>query len=394
MEAGPDVAPTAEHVTRIDSEGRAIFIVGTAHVSPRSVTEVTRVITQLRPDTVCVELDQARYEALIDDSRFRRLDLFQIIREKRVLFLLASLALSSYQRRIGERMGVRPGAELLAAVEAARSVGAELVLADRDIQATLKRTWRSLGFLNKLRLTSGLLMTPFSVEELTSEQIENLKDRDTISEMLKELSTMMPDLKRPLIDERDLYLISSVREAQGKTIVAVVGAGHVEGMLAQIDTPVDRQALATIPPPGRTTAIIGWLVPLIVLGAFAFGWQKHEGESLLEMLRAWILPTSLGCGLFTLLGLGHPLTILSGILAAPITTLNPAIGAGMVTALVEAWVRRPTVADCEALPQAVMSVRGWYRNRATRVLLIFILSSLGASLGMAVGTTWVLSLLG
>lgn len=146
MEPAPDVAPADEHVTRIDSDGRSIFIVGTAHVSPRSVEEVTRVITRLVPDTVCVELDQARYEALVDDSRFRRLDLFQIIREKRVLFLLASLALSAYQRRIGERMGVRPGAELLAAVEAARSVGAELVLADRDIQATLKRTWRSLGF--------------------------------------------------------------------------------------------------------------------------------------------------------------------------------------------------------------------------------------------------------
>lgn len=382
------------HVTCVEHDGRSIYIVGTAHVSQKSVEEVAQVIEELRPDTVCVELDQSRYEALIDDSRWKRLDLFQIIRQKKVLYLLSNLALSAYQKRIGDRMGVRPGAELLAAVEKAKAVGAKLILVDRDIQATLKRTWHRLGFWNKARLTSGMLVAPFSMQEMSEEQIENLKDRDAISELMDELALVMPDLKEPLIDERDQYLVASVREAPGTRIVAVVGAGHVRGMVNFLRTPVDRAALSTIPPPSRWVTALGWLIPLVVLGAFAVGWREHQGESLVQMLRAWVLPTSIGCGLFTLLALGHPLTILSGILAAPLTTLNPTIGAGMVTALVEAWLRRPTVEDCQGVPQAIMHPGSWYRNRATRVLLVFILSSIGASIGMAVGTTWVLSLLG
>ena len=380
-------------VTRIEHAGREIFIVGTAHVSQKSVEEVERVIAEVRPDTVCVELDPGRHEALVDETRWRKLDLFQVIRQKRVLYLLANLALSAYQRKIGERMGVKPGAELLAAVKGAEAIGAKLVLADRDIQATLKRTWHRLGFWNKSKLISGLIAAPFSMEEMSEDQIESLKDRDTISEMLDELATMMPDLKEPLIDERDRYLISSILEAPGEKVVAVVGAGHVRGMLANVETKVDRQALSIIPPPSSVGTIVGWLIPIVILGAFWFGWQKHEGESLLQMVRAWVLPTSIGCGLFTLAALAHPLTILSGVLAAPLTTLNPVIGVGMVTALVEAWIRKPTVEDCEGVPEAILKPRTWLKNRATRVLLVFVLSNLGASIGMFISTTWVLSLL-
>jgi pheromone shutdown-related protein TraB len=386
------MSPTGT-VTRIEHQGREIHIVGTAHVSQKSVEEVERVIREVRPDTVCVELDKARYESLVDASRWRKLDLFQVIRQKKVLFLLSSLALSAYQRKIGESMGVKPGAELLAAVKSAEAIGAEVVLADRDIQATLKRTWHRLGFWNKSKLLSGLLAAPFSMEELDEEQIESLKDRDTISEVLDELAVAMPDLKEPLIDERDHYLVSAVREAPGKKIVAVVGAGHVRGMLANIDTPVDRERLSKIPAPSPVGTIIGWFIPVLILGAFYFGWQKHQSESLIQMVRAWVLPTSIGCGIFTIASFAHPLTILSGIVAAPLTTLNPLIGVGMVTALVEAWVRRPTVEDCEGIPEAIMKPKTWLKNRATRVLLVFVLSNLGAAIGMFISTTWVLSLL-
>jgi pheromone shutdown-related protein TraB len=380
-------------VTRLEHQGREIFIVGTAHVSQKSVEEVERVIREVKPDTVCVELDKPRHESLVDETRWRKLDLFQIIRQKKVLYLLANLALSAYQKKIGERMGVKPGAELLAAVNTAQAVGAKLVLADRDIQATLKRTWRRLGFWDKSKLISGLLAAPFSMEEMEEEQIESLKDRDTISEMLDELAVAMPNLKEPLIDERDRYLISSVLQAPGKKVVAVVGAGHVRGMLANVDTKVDREALSIIPAPSPIGTIIAWLIPIAILVAFWFGWQKHQSESLIQMAKAWVIPTSLGCGVFTLAALAHPLTILSGMLAAPLTTLNPLIGVGMVTALVEAWIRRPTVEDCEGIPVAIMKPRLWLKNRATRVLLVFVLSNLGASLGMLISTTWVISLL-
>jgi pheromone shutdown-related protein TraB len=380
-------------VTRIEHQGREIYLIGTAHVSQNSVDEVKRVISEVAPDTVCVELDQPRYDSMMDESRWRRLDLFQIIRQKKVLYFISNLALSAYQRKIGESMGVKPGAELLAAVKAAESMGAQLVLADRDIQATLKRTWQQLSFWNKSRLIGMLLMIPFAVEEIGAEKIESLRDRDTISEVLDELAKEMPDLKQPLIDERDQYLIDSVIHAPGQKIVAVVGAGHVRGMVANLETKVDREQLSRIPPPSSLGRVIGWAIPVIILAAFFFGWQKHQTESLMEMVRAWVLPTSIGCGVLTLAAFAHPLTVLAGVLAAPLTTLNPMIGAGMVTALVEAWLRRPTVEDCEQVPDAIMKPRLWLKNRATRVLLVFVLSNLGASIGMFISTTWVLSLL-
>jgi len=380
-------------VTRVEHGGKDITIVGTAHVSQKSVEEVRRVISETRPDTVCVELDQGRHDSLIDQKRFQKLNLFQVIKQKRVLYLLANLALSAYQKKIGDKIGVRPGAELLAAVQTCREVGAELVLADRDIQATLKRTWSNISLVNKARLAASLLAAPFAMEEISEAQIERLKDRDTISDMLSQLAEMVPGLKEPLIDERDQYLASSIDRAPGKSIVAVVGAGHVQGILNNLGKDVDRSALEKLPPPSKRARIFGWLIPVIVLGAFFFGaGHSHSTESLRHMLFAWVLPTSLGCALFTTAAGAHPLTVLSAVLAAPVTTLNPLIGAGMVTASVEAWVRRPTVADCETIPEAITSIRGWYRNPATRVLLVFLLSSIGASIGMLIGTTWVVSL--
>lgn len=380
-------------VTRFEHQGREIYLIGTAHVSQKSVEEVERVISEVRPDTVCVELDQPRHDALLDETRWRKLDLFQIIRQKKVLYLVANLALSAFQRKIGERMGVRPGAELLAAVKAAEAIGAHLVLADRDIQATLKRTWHRLGFWDKTKLITELLLAPFILQEIEEEKIESLRDRDTISEVLDQLAQAMPRLKEPLIDERDRYLISSVLEAPGKKIVAVVGAGHVRGMLENLETKVDREALSVLPPPSRIATLFNWGIPAIILAAFWFGWQQHQAESLFEMVRAWVLPTSIGCGILTTVALAHPLTILSGVLAAPLTTLNPVIAVGMVTALVEAWIRRPTVEDCEGIPDAIMKPSSWFKNRATRVLLVFVLSNIGASIGMFISTTWVLSLL-
>ena len=381
------------YVTHIEHAGKDITIVGTAHVSQKSVEEVRRVILETKPDTVCVELDRGRHESLVDAKRFRNLDLFQVIKQKRVLYLLANLALSAYQKKIGDKIGVRPGAELLAAVENCNAVGAELVLADRDIQTTLKRTWSNISLWNKLRLATSLLAAPFAIEEISEAQIERLKERDTISDMLSELSQLVPGLKEPLIDERDQYLASSIERSNGHRVVAVVGAGHVQGILNNLGKAVDRADLERLPPPSRGARIVGWSIPVIVLAAFYFGsWRAHSTEPWLRMLLAWVLPTSLGCALGTALSGAHVLTIVSGLLVAPVTALSPLIGAGSVTAWVEAWVRRPTVADCEAIPESITSRRGWYKNPATRVLLVFLLSSIGASIGMLIGTAWVVSL--
>ena len=381
------------HVTIVEHEGRQIHVVGTAHISQRSVEEVERVIRDVRPDTVCVELDQVRYDALVDDTRWQKLDIFQVIREKKVLFLLTSLALSAYQRKLGEKVGVKPGAELLAAVKGAEEVGAELVLADRDIQATLKRTWANVSFWNKLKLASGLLAAPFAVQEISEQQIEELKDRDTINEMLKEFAKLMPGIKKPLIDERDLYLMSKIQEAPGKRIVAVVGAGHVEGLLAHLGEQVDREELSKIPPPSKQTQVLKWVIPAIVLSAFYYGYVQHSGQGLQEMLFAWIVPNAVLAGLLSAIAGAKLLTILVASVASPITSLNPTIGAGMVAGLVEAWLRKPTVADCQTVADDMMTLRGIYKNRFTRVLLVAVLSTIGSALGAWVGAGWVVWLL-
>lgn len=381
------------HVTIVEHAGREIHIVGTAHISQRSVEEVKRVIHEVRPDSVCVELDQSRYQALIDDSRWQKLDIFQVIREEKVLFLLTSLALSAFQRKLGDRVGVKPGSELLAAVKSAEEVGATLVLADRDIQATLKRTWANVSFWHKARLSAELMVAPFAVQEITAEQIEELKERDTINEMLAEFAKLVPGIKEPLIDERDLYLMSKIQEAPGRRIVAVIGAGHVAGVLSHLGETVDREALSKLPPPSKLTQVLKWLIPALVLGAFYWGYAEKKGEGLQEMLVAWIIPTSALCAVFSAFAGAKLLTILAAFVAAPITTLNPTIGAGMVTGLVEAWLRKPTVADCETVTEAVLTVKGFYRNRFTRVLLVAILSTIGAALGAWVGIGWVVSLL-
>lgn len=377
-----------------EGEGpRVVHILGTAHVSRRSVEQVRALIERLRPDTVCVELDEMRYQALTDETRWRKLDIFQVIKQKKMLFLMASLALQAYQKRLGEKMGVRPGAELLAGAEAAREVGAEVVLADRDVQVTLRRTWANLGFFDKVKLLGALGASVFFGDEVQQEDIEALKDRETIGDMLTELARVMPQIKKPLIDERDAYLVSSIAGAPGKTLVAVVGAGHVQGMVALAGKPVDREALERMPARSRWRGLLKWLIPAIILAAFYWGYHQHAGEGLGYMLKAWVLPNAVVAGLFTTVAGGKPLSVLTAIVASPITSLNPTIAAGMVVGLVEAWLRRPTVEDCERLGREVTTFKGMFHNPFSRILIVAVAATLGSALGAYIGTAWVLTLL-
>ncbi|MEE2787444.1 MAG: TraB/GumN family protein [Myxococcota bacterium] len=382
MELGPNV-------TVVEDGEQTLFIIGTAHISQRSVDEVRATIEAVQPDTVCVELCQTRYESITDDERWKKLNIFQVIREKKVLFLLANLALASYQRKLGEKLGVKPGAELVEAIKAANDVNAELVLADRDIQATLKRTWSNLSFFNRLKVLSGLTEGVFSREELTEDDLDALKDKDNISEMMKAFAKALPQVKEPLIDERDQFLMSAVQEAPGLKKVAVVGAGHVEGMLLQKGKVVDREALSVIPPGAKWVGLLKWVIPAIILCAFYFGYQKHAGTGLYELVLAWMLPNSIAAGLLCLIGGAKPLSILSAVVASPITSLNPTIGAGMVVGLVEAWLRKPTVEDAQRLSEDATSIRGLYSNAFSRVLIVALLATVGSAIGAYVGVYFV-----
>ncbi len=384
-------------VTTLEHEGTTYFVVGTAHVSQRSVEEVRGVIEQIQPDVVCVELDQARHDALTKDSAFRDLDVFKVVREGKTLYLLAHLALSSYQRKIGASLGVKPGAELLAAVSTARDKGIPVELIDRDINITLKRTWANLGLWKRSMLLSSLLVgwEDEKGEAVTEKTVEDLKEPKALSEMLTELGKAVPEVKGPLVDERDQYLSSKMLDAgRGKKkVVAVVGAAHVPGMTANLGVPVDRAALDKLPPPSLLWTILKWGIPALFVAALIYGWQWSGSTSLAEMMLAWILPTSIGAGGMTLIAGGSILSVISALVIAPIAAIHPLLGTGMVVGVVEAWRRKPSVSDCERLPDDVQSVKGFWRNPVTRILLIAVASGIGTAVGFWVGVGWVASLL-
>jgi pheromone shutdown-related protein TraB len=392
-------------VTELVSGETTFHVVGTAHVSQRSVDEVREVIAQVRPDVVCVELDAARHEALTKANAFRDLDVFKVVREGRTLYLLAHLALASYQRRIGASLGIKPGAELLAAVAAATAAGIPVELIDRDINVTLKRTWRNLGLWKRSMLLSSLVVgvepggnrddKQGPAEPITERTIEDLKEPKALSEMLSELARLVPEIKAPLIDERDQYLASKLADAGAgrRTVVAVVGAAHVPGIQARFGTPIDRAALERVPPPSLVWRAIKWLVPIVFLAALIWGWRRSETTTLAQMMLAWILPTSIGAGACTLLAGGSILSVVSAVLVSPIAAIHPLLGTGMVVGVVEAWRRRPSVADCERLPEELQSFRGFWRNPVTRILLIAVASGIGTAVGFWVGVGWVATLL-
>jgi pheromone shutdown-related protein TraB len=376
-------------VTTLVDGDTTYYVVGTAHVSQKSVDEVRQVIAQVEPDVVCVELCKARYDALTKDSAFRDLDVFKVVREGKTLYLLAHLALSSYQRRLGASLGIKPGSELLAAVDAAKQRGTPVELIDRDIQITLRRTWKNLGLWKRAILMWSLLGGwGKKGEPVTEETIEELKEQKALSEMLTELGRAVPEVKKPLLDERDQYLVSKMREAGAgkRKVVAVVGAAHVPGMSAQLHERIDRAVLDQIPPPSLVWRILKWAVPLAFLGLLVLLWSRTDDPaSFAHTMLAWIVPTSIGAALFTLLGGGSPVSALAGALAAPIARVYPLVRTGIVVGIVEAWRRKPSVVDCERLPEDTQSMGGFWRNKVTRILIVGTLAGLGALLGFVVG---------
>ncbi len=382
-----------DNICRLERPGTRYTLVGTAHVSEKSVQEVLRIIEDERPDIVAVELCETRLRALTDTESWQKTDIFQVVRSGRTLFLLANLALSAYQRHIGKKLGVKPGAELLAAIDKAREIGAEVKLIDRDVQVTLKRTWANLGFWKKNLMLASIFGGMFSRAEVSEQDIEDLKQGANLSNMLQTLAKEVPEIKEPLIDERDRFMMSSIEELQGEHIVAVVGAAHVPGMKAQFGKPVDREAISQLPPPSKLVGVLKWLLPILVLSAFAYGYFQNEGTTLEEMLWAWILPNSVFAGLLTIIAGGKLLSIGTALVTSPITSLNPLLGAGMVVGPVEAWLRKPTVEDFETVHEDFASVRGVYRNRVTRVLIVALAAHLGSALGGLVGFSWLIALL-
>ncbi len=381
---------TGENIHRLNIDDREIILIGTAHVSRQSADEVKAIIEAEKPDTVCVELCQSRYQAVTDSDRWKNTDIIKIIREKKALLLLANLALSSYQKRLAKKFGIQPGQEMIQGIKSAEELGAQLCLADRDIQVTMLRLWRSIGFWGKIKLFFQLLLGMFYDEELTEEELESMKSKDMLSAALDELSRSFPMLKSIIIDERDQFLAQKIKTAPGSKIVAVLGAGHIPGIKEVISKDHDLEQLSKVKPPSKSSKLIAWLIPIIIIGLIISTFTVDRATGF-EQILTWIIWNgSLGM-IGALLALAHPLAILTALLVAPISSLSPLLAAGWFAGLTEALVRKPSVSDFENLAEDVHTMKGFWRNKVTRVLLVVVFVNLGSTAGTVVGGAEVIS---
>ncbi len=388
-----------EEITRIHSAGKEIVLVGTAHVSRESVEDVKRTIAEEKPDRVCVELDEGRHASMTQGSSWQNLDIGKVLREGKGFLLLANLVLASFQRRLGADLGVKPGEEMLAAASAADELGIPRSLCDRNIQVTLRRAWSRTGLWGKSKLLSAMITSVMTDEKLDAAEIEKLKKKDVLATMMEEIAEFLPAAKEVLIDERDRYLASKIFEAEGKKIVAVMGAGHVAGVTAHIqaldkgEESPDVSALEELPRKGLASKILPWLIPALLVAIFALGFFRSGWQMSLDLALKWLLANGGLAALGSILALAHPLTILVAFAGAPIATLNPFVGIGMFTGIAEAFLRKPRVQDFELLQYDVSSLKGFYRNRVTHILLVFFLSSIGGMIGNFVAIPWITALL-
>lgn len=387
----PHLQSSDVHIVQLGA--RRIVLVGTAHVSRKSVDLVHQVIAAEQPDCVCVELDAKRYEALSEKKRWRSLDLKEIIRAKQLSTLMINLVLASYQKKLGDKLGVMPGSELLEAAESAKANNIALSLCDRDVRVTMRRAWKRTSFFRKGYLMASLLVSLFEETEITEEKLTELKETDVLSELMAELGRAMPELKTVLIDERDTFLAEKIKRARGETIVAVVGAGHVNGIKQALheDRAHQMEEINTIPPVSPVWKLVGWLIPAIIIGSLCLLGVTKGAAVAGDNLLYWILANGIPSALGALIALAHPLTIASAFVAAPITSLTPVIGAGYVTAFVQAMMQPPLVHEFESVLEDISVPRRWWGNRLLKIFLAFMLPGFGSMIGTWIGGVEIIS---
>ncbi|KQL34678.1 MULTISPECIES: TraB/GumN family protein [Bacillaceae] len=373
-----------ENITRINLDGRELILIGTAHVSKQSAEQVKEVIEAEKPDSVCIELDEQRYQSVMDGSKWKETDIFKVIKEKKATLLLMNLAISSFQNRLAKQFEIKPGQEMIQGIESAKETGANLVLADRNIQTTFSRIWHNLGWSGKAQLLSSVFFSIFSRETISEEELEKMKSQDTLNAVLAEFTESFPKLKTPLIDERDQYLAQKIKEAPGDKVVAVLGAAHVPGISKEIYKEHDLERLNQVPPKSIVPKILGWVIPVLLIAIVVYTFFANPTAGLDQAL-SWVIWTGSFAAIGAAIAFGHPLAILSAFIAAPITTLHPLIASGWVSGIVQAYFRRPNVGDFENLSEDVFTIKGFWRNKVTRILLVVVLTNLVGSIGTFIG---------
>ncbi len=371
------------------AESHEIVIVGTAHVSEKSVQEVVGRIEELRPDIVAVELCPARYRAITGQEDEREIKISELLSGGKLYLLLVQWFLAYIQRKMGEEMGVKPGSEMLAAIEAAKKVGARVALVDRDISITIQRFWSAMSLLDKFRLVWSLLPAAFGRGEEEID-IDSITQADIVSQMISEFRKISPGAANVLVDERDAFLARNLflLSKQGR-VLAVVGAGHREGITRHLEHPEKIPAMQELnEKPGRKITLVkvlGVVFSLLILATVALVLiTAQSSQSMLEALLIWFVFTGGLSALGVLLARGHPLSALTALMVAWMTTLNPFVAAGWFAGMVEAWKIKPTVTDLKSLASAD-SFSQMLENRLFKVIWVAALSNLGAMAGTFAG---------
>ncbi len=388
----------SEPCLTLERNGTHYTLLGTAHISSASVAKVEELINSGHFDAVAVELCASRHQAMMDPDSLARMDLFAVIREQRAAMVAAHLALSAYQQRLAEQCGIEPGAEQRIALRLANEHGLGVLLIDRDIGVTLKRTAHNLNWWKRWTLFSGLVVSLLSREQVTAEEIEQLKQGDVLETTFAEFAEDRADLFEPLIAERDQYMAAQLlqKSTDYQRVLVVIGAGHLQGLAAHLTKADPAMAAATltqletIPPRSSLWKLVPWLVVAVILSAFGYGFTQSP-ELGWDLVLNWVVINGGLSALGALLATAHPLTIVGAFVAAPLTSLNPTIGAGMVTAGLELMLRRPSVGDFRQLRDQITQLSGWWRNRVSRILLVFIFSSLGSMIGTYVAGFHIIS---
>jgi len=372
------------------AESHEIVIVGTAHVSEKSVQEVVGKIEQLRPDIVAVELCLARYRAITGQEEEREIKISELLSGGKLYLLLVQWFLAYIQRKMGEEMGVKPGSEMLAAIEAAKKSGARVALVDRDISITIQRFWSAMSLLDKARLVWSLLPAAFGRGGDEEIDIDTITQDDIVSQMISEFRKISPGAANVLVDERDAFLARNLflLSKQGR-VLAVVGAGHREGITRHLEHPEKIPAMQELnEKPGRKITLVkvlGVVFSLLILATVALVLiTAQSSQSMLEALLIWFVFTGGLSALGVLLARGHPLSALTALMVAWMTTLNPFVAAGWFAGMVEAWKIKPTVTDLKSLASAD-SFSQMLENRLFKVIWVAALSNLGAMAGTFAG---------
>ncbi|MBO4358448.1 MAG: TraB/GumN family protein [Erysipelotrichaceae bacterium] len=366
-----------ENIVRLDYQDKEIYLVKTAHVSKNSVEDVQSCFDEVKPDSICIELDQDRYNKLKNPEKWRETDIVKIIKDRQVGFLLVNVILSSFQKRIARSMDSTSGAEMMLGMKLAEENDLNLVLADRSVKTTFSRIWNKLQTGEKLKLLSGIITSIFEDEDISEEDLAKLKEADALEAAILDIGKEFPTVKQVLVDERDQYLCQKIKTAPGKKIMAIIGAAHSFGIKDNLDKDIDIAELDTVE---KKKSYLKYIIPIAIIGIIA--WTIINNRDMgLSQIKSWALWHGILSALGVLLALGHPLSILTAFIAAPLTSLNPLLASGFFAGLVEASIRKPKVKDFEDIVEDTSTLKGFWKNRVTRTLLVVLFANIFSSIG-------------